>query len=52
VEAVGEGGSELKLNWVLDAASISDWRDEPIVILLCGGTKKRQSHDIETAEAR
>ncbi len=49
VEAVGEGVSELKLNW---GPGYRVYFGRTIVILLCGGTKKHQSRDIATAKAR
>jgi putative addiction module killer protein len=52
VEAVGEGVSELKLNWGPGYRVYFGQDRRTIVILLCGGTKKRQSHDIKTAKAR
>ena len=51
VETVGEGVSELKLNWGPDRVYFG--QDGKItIILLCGGTKKRQSRDIAVAKAR
>lgn len=52
VKAVGEGVSELKLNWGPGYRVYFGQDGRTIVILLCGGIKKRQSHDIETAKAR
>lgn len=52
VEGVGEGVSELKLNWGPGYRVYFGQDGRTIVILLCGGTKKRQSQDIATAKAR
>ena len=52
VEAVGDGVSELKLNWGPGYRVYFGQDGRTIVILLCGVTKNRQSHDIETAKAR
>jgi putative addiction module killer protein len=51
-EAVGEGVSELKLNWGPGYRVYFGQDGKTIVILLCGGAKKRQSRDIATAKAR
>jgi putative addiction module killer protein len=52
VEAVGEGVSELKLNWGPGYRVYFGQDGKTIIILLCGGTKKRQSRDIVIAKAR
>jgi putative addiction module killer protein len=52
VEGVGDGVSELKLDWGPGYRVYFGQDGRTIVILLCGGTKKRQSRDIETAKAR
>jgi putative addiction module killer protein len=52
VEAVGEGVCELKLNWGPGYRVYFGQDGRTIVILLCGGTKKRQSHDIQMAKVR
>ena len=52
VEAIGDGVSELKLNWGPGYRVYFGQDGRAIVILLCGGTKKRQSRDIATAKAR
>ncbi len=52
VEAVGEGVSELKLNWGPGYRVYFGHDGKTIVILLCGGTKKRRSRDIAAAKAR
>ncbi len=52
VKAVGEGVSELKLNWGPGYRVYFGQDGRTIVILLCGGTKKHQSRDIATAKAR
>ena len=50
VEAVGEGVSELKLNWGPGYRVYFGQDGKTIIILLCGGTKKRQSRDIAAAK--
>jgi len=52
VEGVGEGVSELQLDWGPGYRVYFGQDGRTIVILLCGGAKKRQSRDIETAKAR
>jgi putative addiction module killer protein len=52
VEAVGEGVSELKLNWGPGYRVYFGQDGKTIIILLCGGTKKRQSRDIAAAKVR
>src|SRR5258708_32630240 len=52
VEAVGDGVSELKRNWGPGYRVYFGQDRKTIVILLCGGTKKRQSRDIAIAKAR
>ncbi len=52
VEAVGEGVSELKLNWGPGYRVYFGQDGRTIIILLCGGMKKRQSRDIAVAKAR
>ena len=52
VEGVGAGVSELKLNWGPGYRVYFGQDGSTIVILLCGGTKKRQSRDIATAKLR
>ena len=52
VETVGEGVSELKLNWGPGYRVYFGHDGKTIVILLCGGTKKQQSRDIATAKVR
>jgi putative addiction module killer protein len=52
VEGVGEGVSELKLDWGPGYRVYFGQDGRTIVILLCGGTKKRQSRDIAAAKAR
>lgn len=51
-EAVGEGVSELKLNWGPGYRVYFGQNGKAIIILLGGGTKKRQSRDIAAAKAR
>jgi putative addiction module killer protein len=52
VEAVGEGVSELKLNWGPGYRVYFGQDGKITIILLCGGTKKRQSRDIAIAKDR
>jgi putative addiction module killer protein len=52
VKAVGEGVSELKLNWGPGYRVYFGQDSKTIIILLCGGTKKRQSRDIAAAKDR
>ena len=52
VEAVGEGVSELKLNWGPGYRMYFGQDGKTIIILLCGGTKKRQSRDVAVAKLR
>jgi putative addiction module killer protein len=52
VKGIGDGVSELKLDWGPGYRIYFGQDGKTIVILLCGGTKKRQSRDIATAKAR
>src|SRR6267154_389404 len=52
VEGVGEGVCELKLDWGPGYRVYFGQEGRTIVILLCGGTKKRQSRDIAAAKVR
>jgi putative addiction module killer protein len=52
VEAVGEGVSELKVNWGPGYRVYFGQDGKTIVILLGGGTKQRQSRDIAAAKMR
>ena len=52
VEAVGEGVSELKLNWGPGYRVYFGQDGKTIMILLGGGTKRRQARDIATAKVR
>ncbi len=52
VEAVGEGVAELKLNWGPGYRVYFGQDGTTLVILVCGGTKARQSQDIATAKVR
>jgi putative addiction module killer protein len=52
VAAVGEGVCELKLDWGPGYRVYFGHDGKTIVILLCGGTKKRQSRDIAAAKVR
>jgi putative addiction module killer protein len=51
VEAVGDGVAELKLNWGPGYRIYFGQDGKLIIILLTGGTKKRQSQDIAVAKA-
>jgi putative addiction module killer protein len=50
VKGLGEGVCELKLDWGPGYRVYFGQDGKTIVILLCGGTKKRQSRDIATAK--
>src|ERR1700733_3893800 len=52
VAGVGEGVCELKLDWGPGYRVYFGQDGKTIVILLCGGTKKRQSRDIAAAKVR
>lgn len=56
VEPVGDGVSERRLDfgpgYRLYFGSVKKGHTTEVVILLCGGTKKRQRNDIEVARAR
>ena len=52
VAGVGEGVCELKLDWGPGYRVYFGQDGKTIVILLCGGTKKRQSRDIAAAKMR
>ena len=56
VEPVGDGVSERRLDfgpgYRLYFGSVKKGHMTEVVILLCGGTKKRQRNDIEVARAR
>jgi putative addiction module killer protein len=52
VEAVGEGVSELKLNWGPGYRVYFGQDGRTNIILLCGGTKKRQGRDIAAAKVQ
>jgi putative addiction module killer protein len=49
VETVGEGVSELRVNFGPGYRIYFGWDGPMLVILLGGGTKKRQNRDIEKA---
>lgn len=55
VKSVGGGVSERRIDfgpgYRIYFGSVKDAHTIKIVILLCGGTKRRQSKDIETAKA-
>ena len=52
VKSVGQGVSELKIDFGPGYRAYFGRDGEAIVILLAGGTKKRQQRDIEDAQAR
>src|SRR5258708_29866782 len=52
VKGAGEGVCELKLDWGPGYRVYFGQDGKTIVILLCGGTKKRQRQDIAAAKAR
>lgn len=52
VKAVGAGVSELKIDFGPGYRVYFGWDGQTIIILLAGGTKKRQQQDIEMAQAR
>lgn len=52
VAGVGEGVCELKLDWGPGYRVYFGQDGKTVVILLCGGTKKRQSRDIAVAKMR
>ena len=52
VESVGSGVYEYKINYGPGYRVYFAFDGKTIIILLAGGTKKRQSKDIETAKAR
>ncbi len=49
VKGVGEGVSELKINFGPGYRVYFGWDGRTLVILLGGGTKQRQERDIQTA---
>lgn len=49
-KAVGEGVRELRIPEGPGYRVYYAWHDLEIVILLCGGNKTTQNHDIETAK--
>ena len=51
VKGVGEGVFEVKLDWGPGYRVYFGRDGKTIVILLCGGTKKRQSRDIAAAKS-
>jgi putative addiction module killer protein len=52
VKGIGGGVSELKLDWGPGYRIYFGHDSRTLVILLAGGTKRRQSDDIATAKAR
>jgi putative addiction module killer protein len=52
VKAVGEGVNELKIDFGPGYRVYFGWQGNTIVLLLGGGTKKRQAQDIRDAKER
>lgn len=52
VKPVGNGVSELKINWASGYRVYFGQDGEELILLLAGGTKKRQQNDIQTAKER
>ena len=52
VKGAGEGVCELKLDWGPGYRVYFGQDGKTIVVLLCGGTKKRQDRDIADAKVR
>lgn len=50
VKPVGEGVSEMRIDYGPGYRVYFVRRDKEIVILLCGGSKKTQAKDIKTAK--
>lgn len=50
IKSVGEGVFEYKIDWAGGYRIYFAWDGKTLVILLNGGTKKRQSADIEQAK--
>ena len=51
IKSLGGGVSECRINWGPGIRIYLAWDGETLVILLGGGTKRRQSKDIDTAKA-
>lgn len=51
VEPVGEGVSELRIHYGPGYRVYFQQRGAFLIVLLCGGDKKTQAHDIATAKA-
>jgi putative addiction module killer protein len=52
VKSIGEGAAELKINRGPGYRVYFGWDGETLVILLGGGTKRRQQNDIDAALRR
>ncbi|WP_454622159.1 type II toxin-antitoxin system RelE/ParE family toxin [Bradyrhizobium cenepequi] len=52
VKSIGEGAAELKINRGPGYRVYFGWDSDTLVILLGGGTKRRQQNDIEAALRR
>jgi putative addiction module killer protein len=51
IKSLGGGVSECRINWGPGIRIYLAWDGETLVILLGGGTKRRQSKDIDAAKA-
>lgn len=49
VKSIGEGAAELKINRGPGYRVYFGWDGDALIILLGGGTKRRQRHDIDAA---
>lgn len=49
-KSVGDGINELRVHYGPGYRIYIKWRDDTVIILLCGGNKDSQTKDIETAK--